>query len=646
MKVMHTIWISFLLLACMATPAAAQRYTTDNGKAIKLFEKGQTALYQSNSAEAIRLFKQALELDPQFLECHIMLAEWYLDSRDSAQAREHYYAVVAAQPDFFTLAWLQLGGLELDAGHYDKAVTAYEAFLKLDAKNKDRHAAAQHGIASARFRQQALANPVPFNPQNLGAAVNSASDEYLPALTVDGQTLIFTRRFPRKATTTANTPEEEDFYVSERKGRGPWGAARRMAEPVNSNDNEGAQCISQDGRIMFFTACDRRDGGGRCDLYMCIKRGDQWGKPRNLGAQVNSGAWESQPSFSIDGKTLYFVSDRKGGYGGMDIWKTSFDGKGWTTPENLGPTINTAGNEMTPFIHYDDQTLYFASDGHVGMGGMDLFVSRRQADGSWGQADNLGYPINTHGDETGLIVSADAATAYYSSSRPGGYGKQDLYSFDLPQQARPVLTVCMKGSVSDVKSGAKVAADIQIIDLATGSLVANTSSDAKTGNYLVSLPAERDYAVHVSANGYLFYSDQKTIVRQAQEGQLGVMDVDIALHPIEAGERIALRNIFFETGKYALLDASQTELDKVVALLRNNATLRIEIGGHTDNVGRPADNQKLSEQRAKSVYDYLVAHGIDAGRLAYKGYGETQPVADNNTDEGRAANRRTELKIL
>ncbi len=645
MKRMSKILLLLLLLACV--PAAAQRYTTNNGKAIKLFEKGQTALYQSNSGEAIRLFNQALELEPQFVECHIMLAEWYLDSRDSARAKEHYYAAVALQPSFFTQAWLQLGGIELDGGHYDKAIAAYETFLKLDTKNKGRHTDAQHGIDCARFRQQALAHPVDFNPQNLGAAVNSTADEYLPALTVDGQTLIFTRRSPRKTTTTANTPEEEDFYISHRKGNEAWGAALRMSEPVNSNDNEGAQCISQNGRIMFFTACDRRDGGGRCDLYMCIKRGDQWGKPRNLGAQVNSGAWESQPSFSIDGKTLYFVSDRKGGYGGMDIWKTAFDGRGWTTPENLGPTINTPGNEMTPFIHYDDQTLYFSSDGHVGMGGMDLFVSRRQPDGSWSAPENLGYPINTQGDETGLIVSADATTAYYSSSRPGGFGKQDLYSFNLPQPVRPVLTVCMKGSVSNAKNGARVAADIQIIDLATGKVVAYTSSDAQTGSYLVSLPAKRNYAVHASADGYLFYSGQRNIdSEEGNDSQFCIIEADIALHPIEAGERIALRNVFFETGRFALLDASQTELDKVVVLLSQNATLHIEIGGHTDNVGRPADNQTLSEQRAKAVYEYLTQHGIDASRLSYKGYGETQPVAGNDNDAGRALNRRTELKIL
>lgn len=636
------IVIAFFLLAAGTT--VGQNYTSSNKKAIKLFEKGQTALYQSRGDEAVQSFEEALEADPQFIECHIMLAEWFLDTRREAEAKSHYRNAVEINPEFFTLAWLQLGELELKEGNHDQAISDYEMFLKLDKKNIDRHDAAKHGIECAKFRKKELSNPQPFNPQNLGSAINTTNEEYLPALTVDGQTLIFTRRFPRKATTTANTSEEEDFYISTLQD-GKWTTAIRMPEPVNSNDNEGAQCISQDGRIMFFTACGRPNGGGRCDIYMCVRRGDKWGKPRNLGPIVNSGAWESQPSFSIDGKTLYFVSDRKGGYGGMDIWKTTFVNGKWTTPENLGPNVNTEGNEMSPFIHYDDQTLYFTSDGHIGMGGMDIFATRREKDGSWAKPQNLGYPINTSGDESNLIVSADARTAIYSSDRQGGYGKQDLYTFQLPVEARPVVTACMKGTITNAKTGEKIAADIKVIELATGNVVANTSSDKTDGQYIVSLPANNNYALHVTADGFLFHSQNENW-EQTSTADWQPRQVDIALHPIEAGERIALRNVFFETGRYQLLDNSRTELDKVVELMKNNPSLRIELGGHTDNVGQPADNMKLSQQRAKAVYEYLVSKGIEASRLTFKGYGDTMPVATNDTDEGRATNRRTELKIL
>lgn len=644
MKIKGFLYI--LLLLAISTPAIAQNYTSSNSRAIKLFEKGQTALQQSRGDEAIRFFSQALEQDPSFVECHIMLAEWFLDTHREQEAKEHYRAAVNLNPSFFTMAWLQLGDLELKDGNYDQAISDYKTFLKVDKKYTDRHAAAQHGIDCANFRKEALAHPVPFHPQNMGPAVNTRDDEYLPALTVDGQTLVFTRRFPRKATTTATTSEEEDLYMST-LNNGQWGGAVRMPEPLNSNDNEGAQCISQDGRIMFFTACNRRDGGGRCDLYMCVKKGDTWGKPRNLGPAVNSGAWEAQPTFSIDGKTLYFVSDRKGGYGGMDIWKCVFENGRWSDAVNLGPTINTAGNEMSPFIHYDDRTLYFSSDGHVGMGGLDIFVSRRQDDGSWSTPVNLGYPINTSGDESNLIVDAASTTAYYSSDREGGFGKQDLYSFEMPAETRPIPTVCFKGVVTNAKTGARVAADIKVVNLKTGDVAANTSSDAVNGGYIVSLPSQQDYAFIVSANGYLFYSQNQPWDYHGREGsEWEPVTVDIALQPIEAGGKIALRNVFFETGRYELLPESEYELDKVVELLQNNPTLRIELGGHTDNVGQPAANQTLSEHRAKSVYNHLVSKGIPAERLTYKGYGETQPVASNDNEEGRAENRRTEIKIL
>ncbi len=637
-----------------------QDYSTDNKKAIKLYEKGMETLYQGKNDAAMNSFEQALTEDDGFLEAHLMLADLMSDIdrkemevsgkparhyRD--EAKRHYRSVVERRGDFFAPAWVSLGKLELYDQNYAEAIKCFETFMGLDKKKSETLLDAQRGLAMARFRQEAMANPVPFNPQNMGPAVNSRDDEYLPSLTADGNTLVFTRRFPRKATTTANTKEEEDLYISLLK-EGKWSNAARMPEPVNSDDNEGAQCISQDGRIMFYTACNRDDGGGRCDIYMCVNRNGKWSKPRNLGPQVNSGAWEGQPTFSIDGKTLYFVSNRKGGYGRMDIWKTTFENGSWTEPVNLGPEINSEWDEMSPFIHFDDRTLYFSSNRPEGMGGTDLFVSFRENDGGpWGKPQNLGYPINTEGDDNNLIVSADGRTAIYASERPGGYGKMDLYSFELPEQARPTVAICFTGTVTNAKTGQKVAADIKVVDILRNAVVANTSSDAQSGQYIVSLPADGVYAFHVSADGYLLHS-QSEVWERKDDGYdtWKPMVVDIALHPIESGERIALRNVFFETGRWEILEGSEYELNKVAELLNKNPKLRIELGGHTDNVGRPEANQKLSEQRAKAVFDYLVGKGIAADRLSYKGYGETQPVATNETEEGRRENRRTEIKVM
>ncbi len=651
------IYIMLLFLALL-TVVQGQEYSTQNKKAIKLYERAMETLYQGKNDAAMNGLEQVLQEDDGFLEAHLVLAD-LMSNIDLAsmeengepsrhyrdEAKRHYRAVVESKSDFFAPAWVNLGKLELYDRNYDEAIKCFETYLELDKRESETELDAKRGLKIARFRKEALAHPVPFNPQNLGAAVNSRDDEYLPSLTADGQTLVFTRRFPRKATTTANTKEEEDLYVST-LNNGQWSRAERMPEPVNSTDNEGAQCISQDGRIMFYTACNRNDGGGRCDLYMCVNKSGRWSKPRNLGSAVNSGTWEGQPTFSIDGRTLYFVSNRKGGHGGMDIWKTTFDGGQWTAPENLGPEINTEFDEMSPFIHFDDHTLYFSSNRPEGMGGMDLFVAKRDDNGRWTQPTNLGYPINTEGDDNNLIVSADGRTAIFASQRDGGQGKMDLYSFELPVESRPTVAICFKGRVSNAKDGQPVASDIRIIDLANGTTVANTSSDGKNGLYIVSLPAGKDYAFHVTANGFLFHSQNVEKNNENGNEQWQPVTVDIALHPIESGERIALRNVFFETGRWEILPESEYELAKVVDLLTKNPTLKIELGGHTDNVGRPEANQRLSEQRAKAVYDYLINKGIPSNRLSYKGYGETQPVATNDTDEGRRENRRTEIKVL
>lgn len=374
-----------------------------NKKAQTQFERATEAAYHGDNDAAALALRKALDIDPSYTEAQLLL-----------------------------------GTIELRRGNNAEAVEAYTAYQRLKGRNSLWDKEADLGLRTARFRQQAMLNPVPFKPINLGPKVNTADDEYLPSLTADDHTLVFTRRLPRRNSTTADTPYEEDFYLSEYDTMELcWGPARRMAEPLNSADNEGAQTVSFDGRIMIFTACNRRDGHGRCDLYICVRHGDKWGRPRNLGPTVNTGAWEAQPSLSVDGRTLYFVSNRKGGYGGSDIWSTRYVDGRWTAPRNLGPSVNTPGDETAPFIHFDDKTLYFASTGHIGMGGSDLYISRRVDDTTWGEPKNLGYPINTIADENNLIVSPDGRTALFSSDRYEGYGKQDLYSFVLPVDKRP-----------------------------------------------------------------------------------------------------------------------------------------------------------------------------------------------------------------
>ena len=367
-----------------------------------------------------------------------------------------------------------------------------------------------------------------------------------------------------------------------------------------------------------------------------------WSEPLNLGGIVNSEQWDAQPCLSPDKRDLYFTSRRPGGLGGSDIWVTHMQPNGrWSEPENMGPQINTAEDEACPFIHADNQTLYFTSSGHVGYGNMDLFLIRRTTDGKWGIPENLGYPINTIDNEGTLFIAADAKTAYYASDRREGKGADDIYSFELRPDIRPNKTLWIKGKVYDQKTKNGLPSTVELIDLASKQTISRVQTD-ETGNYLITLPIGKDYAFSVNRKNYLFYSDNYSLKDKAPDS---TYQKDIPLQPIEVNATVVLKNIFFDVNKFDLKPESQVELDRLVQLMIDNPTVKIQVEGHTDNVGNAADNLKLSDNRAKAVMSYLVSKSIKAERITAKGYGATKPVADNGTDAGRAQNRRTEIKI-
>jgi outer membrane protein OmpA-like peptidoglycan-associated protein len=395
---------------------------------------------------------------------------------------------------------------------------------------------------------------------------------------------------------------------------------------------------------MFFTACQKADSYGGCDIYFAKKTGNRWSEAINIGEPVNSRYWESQPSISSDGRTLYFVSNRPGGKGGMDIWKSYINDHGrFSKPENLGDSINTRGTESGPFIHPDNQTLYFASDAWLGMGGLDLYVSRKGVTNQWKRPDNLGYPINTHKDEEFLIVNAKGNLAYFSSNREGSRGK-DIYNFELYDEAQPFQVTYVKGKVFDAVTNEKLKAKFELIDLETSKLVMEAFSHNKTGEFLVCLPVNKNYALNVSKTGYLFYSENFSLKNPENPSETFLMD--IPLQPIREGAIVVLKNIFYETDKYDLKPESKAELSKLISFLNKNPKVNIEISGHTDNIGEDDYNIKLSRNRALSVYNYLTENEISNTRLSYEGYGENSPVASNETEKGRAQNRRTEFKIV
>ncbi len=313
---------------------------------------------------------------------------------------------------------------------------------------------------------------------------------------------------------------------------------------------------------MFFTGCNREGGYGSCDIYFSYLDGDTWTQPRNIGAPINTNNWESQPSLSYDGKTLYFASNRPGGYGDMDLWMSKLENGKWGTPVNLGDKINTAQSEQSPYIHKDDQTLYFSSNGHIGMGDLDLFMASKQADGTWTYPKNLGYPINSNDDELALTLSGNGIDAYYASEMKGGKGGLDIYKFELPVSARPQGISYVKGNIYDAENKRKLRAKVELIDLATGKPLVETYANRKTGEFLVCLPANKKYALNVAHEGYLFHSENFSLINSpASQPFL----LDVPLKPIKAGQTVVLKNVFFDTDKFDLREESRAELNKLVS---------------------------------------------------------------------------------
>jgi len=434
---------------------------------------------------------------------------------------------------------------------------------------------------------------------------------------------------------------QEDFYYSEVSDTS-WLPAKNIGSPLNTPYNEGALSLAAGGQYMYFTACNRIDGKGGCDIYYSALTSRGWISGMNIGNPINTKYWESQPSLSSDGQKLFFVSNRPGGYGGMDIWVSKRSSSGtWLEPVNLGGVINSKGNEMSPFIHFDGKTLYFSSDGRPSMGGLDLYLSRMLDDTTWSEPVNLGYPINTQADEMGLIINGSGQRAFYSSEINPERGR-DLYYFNLPEKLRPDPVSYIKGTVYDKLSGRKLKAGFELTDLNMGKTVLKSSTNDK-GEFLICLTSGQNYGLTVDKEQYLFFSE--SFFLEGDHTAAEPFIVRVGLSPIRVGEMMTLYNVFFETDSWELRSESLIELNKLYGLLQKNELIIIEIGGHTDSSGSDDHNQVLSQRRAESVRNFLLSKGIIPERINYRGFGDTMPISDNETDEGMRRNRRTEIKI-
>jgi len=623
-----------MLLLCLPFFVLAQQpYSTNNKEAIKFYVLANQSINYQQYKEAASQLNQAIAADDQFVEAHNQLGNVYRYTHLYAEAALQFTRAISLNPNYNRAMYLNLGDVDIMLGKYAEAKTMLLQYTNFNEILPKDRATAQKLLVDCDFSLNAIQHPVDFKPENLGTSINTNADEYLPNVTADESTLIFTRKIGNN----------EDFYQSKRV-KNQWTNAVGLSSKINTPEyNEGAQSLTQDGQYLFFTGCNRPDGLGRCDIFLTHKNSTDWDKPFNLGAPINTAGWESQPSISADGKTLYFVSLRKGGYGGYDIWKSTITDKGWSEPENLGPNINTPYDEQSPFIHPDDQTLYFSSNGWPGLGSKDLFLSRKGPDGKWQKPENLGYPINSSGEENGLTLTADGAYAFFSSNQLKGAGGFDIYTFEMPEKLRPNVVTYVKGLIKDANSKQPLDADVQIIDLKTNRLIFQNVNALNQGQFLATLNVGKNYGLNISRPGYLFYSENFSLLNQ-KTGKPFI--IEVSLQEIEAGKKSILRNIFFDTNQFVLKPESKSELEKLIVFLTINPKVTIEISGFTDNVGDAKSNQLLSENRAKTVYQYLINNKINASRLTFKGYGALQPIAPNTTEEGRSRNRRTEFKIV
>jgi outer membrane protein OmpA-like peptidoglycan-associated protein len=599
------------------------------------YQKAQEAWQQRNMEQALLLYEQVLTAAPNLLEAHLRLGQIYTLSNNKERTRYHYTQATSLEPGSRELApaYQWLGREALAIGGYAEALDYFQKALPLYPERSTLARITERHIQTCRFGIEAVQKPSPITKKSLGDTVNFLKAQFFPVLTADNETLLFTG---------LTNEQDEDIYITTRS-HGYWIPPTPLSSRINTPQNEGTCSISADGRVLVFTACNRRDGFGSCDLYISFRQSGDWTTPQNMGDGINSRFWDSQPTLSADGRTLYFASDRPGGLGKSDLWRSDLTNDGaWTLPINLGAPINTPEDENAPFIHPNGQTLFFASNGHVGLGGLDLFVAERR-DSSWTAPLNLGYPINTHSDQVALFVSADGKDAYYTEDKSTRSGRQsELYSFEIPQALKSKIlpTSFIKGTVSDAQSGQPLAATIELHDLATKQQISQFSSEASTGTYMAILNQGGDYALYVTSKGYLFKSEHFQLTDTTES-----LRVDIRMEAIQKNRAEVLNNLYFDTGSYTLNEKSKVELEKLVLFLNENPQLRIEVAGHTDDLGNDASNLLLSKQRANTVVAFLIERGIETSRLQAVGYGKQQPKVPNSSEQNRAINRRIEWVV-
>ncbi len=601
-----------------------------------------------NYREAERYLKKAISLAPDYADALYLLGDLKVKTLKLGEAEALWAKLLQVCPNYKPLVAYYLGSIYLENGKYTESIKLFNDFLENPEHDRGYDREVKTALEEAKTKEKLFDNPIEFEPKPV-KRISTQEDEYLATISPDQQTMFFTRRskkINRRDGPAARVRLVEEFSAAERQPDGNFNPGTPLPSPFNTSYNEGGPSITADNTELYFTVCEDLSGYKNCDIYYSeLDEFGAWTTPKSVGDHINRrDSWESQAAVSANGDALYFASNRKGGVGALDIYKCVRQADdSWSHPVNLGKTINTPKNEKTPFIHSDSRTLYFTSDGHQGVGGFDIFFSRATGDSTWGKPHNIGYPINSEKDDLGLFVSLDGNTAYFASNELRKGMGWDIYQFSLPQIAQPDKVALIQGSLKDENKNPVKDASLEIKNLKTRE-VTKIRVDQETGNYarVVAVKPDQDFIVTVKKKGAAFSSKY---VSATEELSKGIVKAPLEVAKLEVGKEYTLNDINFSSNSYDLTSISRSVIDEFILFLKDNPELRADIQGHTDNVGNDQDNMNLSKNRAKTVYQYVIESGIAASRVSHHGYGETRPIADNGTEEGRARNRRTVFVI-
>jgi len=637
--------------------------------------------YPADYRSAVSEFLKANTFNPKSADLNYKIGICYYGF-DKFKMKKYIETAYKLKPTVANDIHFYLGVSQHLEGNWKKAIEHYNVFgsqapndlidLKIKATKKVQECRSGEILEKQKARVWI---------DNLGKTINSKYPDYAPVISADEAIMIFTARRPDTEELSPFGGYFEDLFISNRVD-GQWENAKNMGKPVNVKGQHDATIgLSPDGHTLFVYNDDKGAG----DILISTDENGVWSKPERLGKNINTKDYhEPDASLSFDGKILYFTSNKPGGFGGHDIYTSNWDTEKerWGEATNIGDVLNTPYEERSIFIHPDGETMYFASNGHNTMGGYDLFYSKL-VDGKWQKPVNFGPPLNTPDDDVQLVVAGNGRYGYYSSYKSDGYGEKDIYLITfLGPEKLPILSnednliasianpikekfiepeVIVEGSnmailtgvIRDEKIKKPLKAQIVLIDNEENKVIAEFTSDAITGKYLVSLPGGKNYGIAVKRDGYLFHSENFVI---PNESGFRKYEKDVDLKKVEIGQKIVLRNIFFDLSKYSLRPESVNELERLVKLMNDNPTMKIELSGHTDTRGTAESNRVLSENRAKAVVEYLIDHGINKDRLQFAGYGEKEPInsdekvykekSKTKREELHQENRRTEFKIL